>query len=172
MPHCSPPLQRSEIFGLEANNFQIPSNNWKPIVLTSGELAKANPQMDVIELASRTCAGEQLFTYEACMRETKRLGKIVPSVERWNSVIQTAERQCGKSGMHAGREVRNMLEIRMIGGIDPIDHTLRGSGNEGFFWTNLPHGAFSYYVRFEKTGGIFTARFMRESFYSVRCLLA
>lgn len=164
------PVCRNETFGMETANFRILSDGWNSSILTTGERAKINPLNDVIELASGTFAGEQLFTYEACMRETKRVSKTVPSIERWNSIIQTAERLCHGQGRLAGIELRERLGIRLVGEINSIDRTLRGSGNEGFYWSNLPHGAFSYYVRFEKTGGIFTARFTRESFYSVRCL--
>jgi putative sterol carrier protein len=67
----SSPFQKEIIMELEDHNFRINSDGWKKITV-DGKRYLENPEKDVLELLDGECVGEQLFTYEAAMRETKR----------------------------------------------------------------------------------------------------
>ena len=73
---------------LDPENFKIPSKDWKiqnAIGIVNGQKisikVKINPEGDVWEYVSGMPAafvGQQLFTYNAALRETKKVGKSLP----------------------------------------------------------------------------------------------
>jgi len=75
---------------LEEENFKINSDGWHKITIDSEEYLE-NPEKDVWELLSEECRGEQLFTYDAAMRETEKAGKLIPSDEQLSELLKAAE---------------------------------------------------------------------------------
>jgi len=73
---------------LETSNFRIDSEGWE--LKEYGKVTcKVNPEKDVVEYVSgvaKELEGEQLFTWEAAMRETKKAGKRMPTEEEWEEV--------------------------------------------------------------------------------------
>ena len=55
----------------EPHNFKINSKSWKKITV-NGEEYKVNPKKDIWEFLEGEFKGEQLFTWNAAMRETKK----------------------------------------------------------------------------------------------------
>jgi len=68
-------IDKQKHLELEEENFKINSDGWKKITVDNEEYLE-NPEKDVWELLSEECRGEQLFTYDSAMRETKKAGCI------------------------------------------------------------------------------------------------
>ena len=75
---------------LEEHNFKINSDGWKKITV-NGKKYLENPKKDIWEMLEEKYRGEQLFTYDAMMRETKKRGKRVPTDEEFNELLKTKE---------------------------------------------------------------------------------
>ena len=86
-------LQNKEIkrpLELEEKNFKINSDGWHKITIDSEEYLE-NPEKDVWESLSEECRGEQLFTYDSAIRETKKAGKLIPSDDELSELLETRE---------------------------------------------------------------------------------
>ena len=83
-------IEKQKPLELEEENFKINSDGWKKITVDNEEYLE-NPEKDVWELLSEECRGEQLFTYDSAMRETKKAGKLIPSDEQLSELLKTAE---------------------------------------------------------------------------------
>lgn len=73
---------------LEPNNFRVNSKGWKK-KNCQGVTSKINPKGDIVEYVSgvsKELIGEQLFTWDAAMRETKKAGKRMPTDEEFNGL--------------------------------------------------------------------------------------
>ncbi len=73
---------------LEDHNFKIErTDDWK--IITSNDVkVYENPTHDVFEYADGESAGEQLFTWEAAMRETKKAGKHIPTDDEFSEFVK------------------------------------------------------------------------------------
>ena len=78
-------IEKQKPLELEEENFKINSDGWKKITVDNEEYLE-NPEKDVWELLSEECRGEQLFTYDSAIRETKKAGKLIPSSELLKTV--------------------------------------------------------------------------------------
>ena len=83
-------IEKQKPLELEEENFKINSDGWKKITVDNEEYLE-NPEKDVWELLSEECRGEQLFTYDSAIRETKKAGKVIPSDEQLSELLKTAE---------------------------------------------------------------------------------
>ncbi len=82
---------------LEKNNFKIDSSNWEIIsvdwwepYLNTEIKIKLNPERDIIEYVSwlpNRMLWEQLFTYNAAIRETVKNNKKIPTIEKFKSIV-------------------------------------------------------------------------------------
>lgn len=82
---------------LEEKNFRVNSNRWErykrgsrflqglPFCADYEEYYR-NPEGDIVELISTEYKGEQLFTWDAAMRETTKVGKIIPNSQEWELI--------------------------------------------------------------------------------------
>lgn len=75
---------------LEDNNFKVSSKGWKKITV-DGKKYLENKTKDIWELADGQCKGEQLFTFLAAIRETKKVGKRMPTDDEFSEIVKTAE---------------------------------------------------------------------------------
>jgi len=75
---------------LEAHNFRVNSDNWKKITVDGGEYLE-NPEKDIWEILNEKARGEQLFTFKAMQRETKKAGKTVPTDEQFTELLKVKE---------------------------------------------------------------------------------
>ena len=81
-------LETKEIkLELEDHNFRVNSDGWKKITV-DGEAYLEAPTGDIWELFDGGYRGEQLFTWEAAMRETKKAGKRMPTDEEFNDLTK------------------------------------------------------------------------------------
>ena len=75
---------------LEEHNFKINSDGWKKITVEEEEYLE-NPEGDVWEILNEEARGEQLFTFKAMKRETKKAGKTVPTDEQFDLLLKEKE---------------------------------------------------------------------------------
>lgn len=76
------------VLEFEQHNFRIDSTNWEKIRV-GGEEYLESPEGDVWEFVSGECKGEQLFTWHAAMRETKKAGKRMPTDSEFSKLLKT-----------------------------------------------------------------------------------
>ncbi len=69
-------LDEERVRQFEDHNFKVNSKGWKKIKV-DGESYLENPEGDIWEILEGKAKGEQLFTYDATMRETKKAGKRI-----------------------------------------------------------------------------------------------
>ena len=74
----------------EDHNFRVNSDGWKKITV-DGEEYLENPEKDIWEILNEKARGEQLFTFEAMQRETKKAGKTVPTDEQFTELLKVKE---------------------------------------------------------------------------------
>ena len=74
---------------LENRNFRIPHKKWK-VSEEDSELL-VSPSGDVWEVKDGEEKGEQLFTWDAAMRETKKAGKRIPTDKEFSELLKTKE---------------------------------------------------------------------------------
>lgn len=65
---------------LEDHNFRVSSVGWEKIIVDSKEYL-VNPEEDIWEINEGEFKGEQLFTWDSAMRETKKAGKEMPTID-------------------------------------------------------------------------------------------
>ena len=75
---------------LEPHNFKVNSKGWKKIT-QDGKKYLVNEEEDIWQLADGECKGEQLFTWKAAMRETKKAGKKIPTDEQFSELLKTKD---------------------------------------------------------------------------------
>ena len=73
---------------LEDFNFRVDSTNWN-IIIVNEQRYRENKEKDIWELLDYSAKGEQLFTWEAAMRETKKAGKRLPTDEEFSRLLRT-----------------------------------------------------------------------------------
>lgn len=77
-------------YAFDDYNFKIKSNGWEKITV-NGQTYLENPEKDIWEILDGECAGEQLFTWDAAMRETKKAGKQMPTDEEFTELLRVKE---------------------------------------------------------------------------------
>jgi len=78
---------------LEDHNFRVNSDGWQKFT-DDGQDYLVNPEGDVWELINHEDSelnGEQLFTWDAAMREAKKAGKRIPTDEELTEILKTKE---------------------------------------------------------------------------------
>ena len=75
---------------LEPHNFKVNSKGWKKITV-DGKKYLENKTKDIWEINDGECKGEQLFTWKAAMRETKKAGKKIPTDKQFSELLKTKE---------------------------------------------------------------------------------
>ncbi len=141
---------------LEQQNFRINSKGWeKKHDDYSGIEYLENPEGDVWEIASGEFKGEQLFSWDAAMRETKKAGKRMPTDKEWNKLLKTKE---------------DMPNLKLAG-YRYTDGTFYYLGTYAFFWSSSQSGT-SVWGRFLNSGHAMVSRYLvlKELGFSVHCL--
>lgn len=132
----------------EKENFKIDSEGWKK----KGEFLE-NDTKDVWEFRKGDYAGEQLFTWEAAIRETKKAGKTMPTKDDFEKAFTDIIPDWPKAGN------------RYYG-----SGSLVNLGSGGAYWSSSINGANAYNLYFY-TGGVYPGGSNNRGYgFSVRCL--
>ena len=79
--------KEKKTFGLEDYNFRVNSDGWSKRTNEQGQEYLVNLRGDIWELINcedTESNGQQLFTWQAAMRETQKVGKRMPTDKEWN----------------------------------------------------------------------------------------
>lgn len=141
---------------LEQENFKIESTGWeKKHDDYSGIDYLENPEGDVWEIASGEFKGEQLFTWDAAMRETKKAGKRIPTYKEFSKLLKTKD---------------DMPNLNFTGYRD-TDGSFYALGANAYFWSSSQSGTSAWY-RYLLSGCATVIRVLgsKANGFSVRCL--
>lgn len=140
---------------LEDHNFRINSDGWHKIT-KDGKSYLENQEKDVWEFLEGECKGEQLFTYDAAIRETKKAGKVMPTDEKLTELLKTKE------------DLKNVIYpgYRGTGG------SFNYIGFDFYLWSSTPNGASGAWARYLTSNYSTVNRYIytRAYGFSVRCL--
>ncbi len=81
-------LNKIKPLELEDHNFRVNSSNF-PERIRNGFKIRENGKQDIIEFTEGELKGEQLFTWEAAMRETAKAGKRIPTNEEFEELVKS-----------------------------------------------------------------------------------
>ena len=83
-------IEKQKNIELEDHNFKVNSDGWVKKTSEDAEYLE-NPEGDIIEFINceyPELNGEQLFTWDAAMRETKKAGKRMPTDEEFDIIFE------------------------------------------------------------------------------------
>ena len=135
---------------LEDHNFRVSSEGWRKITVDDKEFL-VNDEKDIWEINEGEYKGEQLFTWKAAMRETKKAGKEIPTIEELcdediENIVYAGYRN--PSGSFVFRGLGTNLWSSSVSGSSAWDRGL-GSGSAGVY-RNPDSQAFGFSVRVKK----------------------
>jgi len=143
---------------LEDHNFRVNSDGWKKFT-DDGQDYLVNPEKDVWELINHKDSelnGEQLFTWDAAMREAKKAGKRIPTDEELTEILKTKE------------DMPNAL----LAGSRVVSGGFYDSGSNAYVWSSSQYSSTSAWSRFLGSGYSTINRGTGNKYYgfSLRCL--
>jgi hypothetical protein len=158
------------ILKLEERNFHVDSAGWEKI--WRGWLGQKsflmNPEGDICEFLHGKFKGEQLFSWRAARRETRRAGKFMPNSDEWEIYGLSIP-----NIVFAGRHC-----IKVCCGYS-VDRVFEDQGNRAYFWCdddlNVPHWhrlsreAYSYEIGLIGLNGSSSVATPKSYAQSVRC---
>ena len=140
---------------LEDHNLRINSEGWHKIT-KDGKSYLENQEKDVWEFLEGECKGEQLFTYDAAIRETKKAGKSLPTDEQLSELLKTKE------------DLKNIV----YPGYRNTDGSYYYLGWDLFLWSSTPNDSSNAWRRLLNSNysTVIRDNFTRAYGFSVRCL--
>lgn len=140
---------------LEDYNFKINSDGWQKITV-DGKMYLQNKEKDVWEFLEGEYKGEQLFTFDSAIRETKKAGKLIPTDNQLRELL---------------KEKEDLKNIKYTGYRD-TGSSFTGLGSGLSLWSSSPSGSSSAWNRCLNSFYSTVSRyaFTRAYGFSVRCL--
>ena len=151
-------LSASMLRGLQFadHNFRISNEGWK-MIKVGNKSYLTNPEKDVWTILGGS--GEQLFTWDAMMRETEKADKRVPTDEEFDILLRTK---------------KNMPNLVFVGYRSACGAFGNFGSSSSFFWTSTPvqsSSTFAWTRLLSSSGsGVLRIQHQKTSGFSVRCL--
>ena len=150
------PLRKGRILKLEDENFRVNSTSWRRITSEKGIVYLENPEKDIWEYVGgvpKDLIGQQLFTWLAAMRETGKVGKLMPTNEEFPQFQK--------------KDFGNIV----YAGLRYTDGSFNYSGTYTFFWSSSVSGA-NAWGRYLNSSHSTVHRYPDDQArgFSVRCL--
>ena len=148
-------IANSKQIELEDHNFRVNSDNWKKITV-DGEEYLENPEKDIWEILNEKARGEQLFTFEAMQRETKKARKTVPTDEQFTELLKEKE------------DMPNLV----LAGFGHSNGSFINLSSNAYLWSSSQYSstyAWSRYLNSSSTT-VYQYYINKENGFSVRCL--
>jgi len=138
----------------EDHNFKVNSDGWKKITVDNEEYLE-NPKKDIWEILNEEARGEQLFTFKAMQRETKKAGKTVPTDEQFDSLLKEKE------------DMPNLV----FAGDRNTDGSVSGLSSYAYFWSSSISGSNAWYrYLYASSTTVYRLTIDQAYGFSVRCL--
>lgn len=138
----------------EPHNFRVDSTGWKKRKI-NGKKYLVNPKGDIWELIGGKESGEQLFTWRAAMRETKKAGKRMPTNEEFSLLWKT------KSDMP------NLV----LTGLRVTNGAFHLRGTHAYFGSSSERGTNAWYrYLFSGSSTVYRSTSDKAYGFSVRCV--
>ena len=143
---------------LEDHNFRVNSDGWKKFT-DDGQDYLVNPKEDVWELINHKDSelnGEQLFTWDAAMREVEKAGKRIPTDEELTEILKTKE------------DMPNAL----LAGSRNVTGGFLDSGSNAYVWSSSQYSSTYAWSRGLSSGYSTISRhtYKKGNGFSLRCL--
>lgn len=139
----------------EKKNFRVDSTGWEERVSYVGHKRYLeSPQKDMWEFLEGKLKGEQLFSWEAAMRETAKVGKRMPTDEEFTKLLKT-------------KDMPNLI----LAGYRDTDGTFYDRGEYAYLWSSTESGADAWYRNLNSTYAMVHRTTLDKAIgFSVRCL--
>jgi len=155
---------------LEKENFKVDSSDWELVTDKRGTTFLKNPNNDIWELFGgiipNELVGQQLFSYQAAMRESEKAGKRMPTSlevemleeEDFGKIVYAGFREWFATGVFYNRGLHNAI-----------------SGNYGllsqcvFFWSSSISTSYAW-KRGKYSKRVIKNHTQQHSGHSVRCV--
>ncbi len=168
-------------FGLEPENFRIDSSAWETLRTPNGLWVKADQFGRITEFLDGEFAGEQLFTLDAALEETRKAGKAMPNRKQWLAIVRAAFPETvlkfgtpdGDTFALGGKSGAGPLSPKRCGYRDCGSGAHYYAGGYGYYWANAhpdPGSRAATMLSFADGGLLYVGRTVRGFGYSVRCL--
>jgi hypothetical protein len=135
-------------------NFQVDSTGWKRIE-SNGLSYLENKEKDIWESIDSCYTGEQLFTWNAAMRETKKAGKRMPTDKEFSLLLRNK------------KDMKNIV----FSGYRNTDGSFYYSTTAAYFWSSSRKGADAWYRNLSSSyATIYRYTHSKAYGFSVRCI--
>ncbi|MFH1967833.1 MAG: hypothetical protein ABIJ84_00410 [bacterium] len=144
---------------LEDANFRVNSDGWVKKTSLDGQEFMESPTGDIWEIANcreyPELNNEQLFTWDAAIRETARAGKRIPSDQEFDKLLKT----------------KNDMPNLVFAGYRNTAGSFLNLSSAGTFWSSVQSGsnAWRRYLH-SGFGTVYRATYSKAYGFSVRCL--
>jgi len=153
---------------LEAHNFRVNSDNWKKITVDGGEYLE-NPEKDIWEILNEKARGEQLFTFEAMQRETKKAGKTVPTDEQFTELLK--EKEDMPNLVFAGYRNTDGAFYNFSSLKEKTDGAFYHISSYAGFWSSLESGSYAWSrTLYSSDSTVYRRAYHKTYGFSVRCV--
>ena len=143
---------------LEDANFRVNSAGWVKKTSSSGQEYLESPAGDIWEIVSckehPELNGEQLFTWNAAIREAARAGKRIPSDQEFDKLLKT----------------KNDMPNLVFAGYRNPSGSFRNLSSAGYFWSSVQSGSTAW-RRLLDSGfvTVYRGAISKARGFSVRC---
>jgi hypothetical protein len=140
---------------LEDHNFRVDSNGWKKETKDGVEYL-INPEGDITEYIGGKFHGEQLFTWDAAIRETQKAGKRMPTDDELSEILKTKE------------DLKNIV----YAGYHSTDGSFYERASHAYLWSSLQFARSYFWNRVLHSGysKVFRNYNTKAFGFSVRCI--
>jgi DNA-directed RNA polymerase subunit H (RpoH/RPB5) len=143
---------------LEDHNFKVNSDGW--VGKTSNDIEYLeNKEGDIVEIINHPdLSGEQLFTWDAAMRETKKAGKRMPTDKEFDIIFKDDDKDVVKNIKYCGFRFTDGTSYA----VGPLTH----------FWSSSIGTSTTAWFRylFHVDSGVYRYSLDRAFGFSVRCI--
>jgi DNA-directed RNA polymerase subunit H (RpoH/RPB5) len=143
---------------LEDHNFKVNSDGW--VKKTSNDIEYLeNKEGDIVEIINHPdLSGEQLFTWDAAMRETKKAGKRMPTDKEFDIIFKDDDKDVVKNIKYCGFRFTDGTSYA----VGPLTH----------FWSSSIGTSTTAWFRclFHVDSGVYRYSLDRAFGFSVRCI--
>ena len=150
---------------VEKENFRVDSTGWEQRI-KEGITYLESPIKDIWEYVAgvnEELIGQQLFTWDAAMRETEKAGKRMPSDEEWATIIENYNEINGALKKEAE-------QFPFVGYRSGINGPFNKVGSYGVYRSSSIKNIAPYYLGFTSVSVSPACNDYRTYGFSVRCL--